>query len=198
MIKLIIFDVGGVIDTFDEKYYVRYLSQKFGIDGKRFESALIPLLDKMEIGQLSLKEMKARLSKMFGMSISELEWESAFTKLNRVNKDVVKLMGRLFGKYTIAILTNVSRSRHLMKMEQYLGSVKCDRVFTSCYLRMRKPEHRIYRFVLKSMKARPGETIFIDNLEKNVKGAEEVGIKTIRFVGYKDMVKRLRSFGVKC
>ena len=134
MIKLIIFDVGGVIDTFDESQYVTYISKKTGKDPKRFQSNLIPLLDKMEVSKLSLNDMLCILSKKTGLSQEQLEWDSAFKKLNRVNSNVVNLISKLSKKYKIAVLTNVSRSRHMIKMEAYLKRVKYNGMFASCYL----------------------------------------------------------------
>ena len=197
MIKLIIFDVGGVIDTFDEKYYIRYICRKLKIDQKEFKEALIPLLDKMEVSKISLDEMLYRLSQRFNISKEKLEWGSAFSKLNCVNTNVVKLMARLSKHYNIAILTNVSRSRHEMKMGRYLEKVKYDRIFASCYLKMNKPHAKIYRFVLKKMKVKANEAIFIDNLERNVAGARKVGIKSIQFKGYAQLAHSLKKIGIE-
>jgi epoxide hydrolase-like predicted phosphatase len=197
MIKLIIFDVGGVIDTFDEVQYIKYITQKLALDPKEFARTLIPLLDDMEIGKMGIKEAKRILSAKFKVSEHALEWESAFRKLNTVNKDVVNLINRLSKKYKIAILTNVSRSRHEIKMEMYLKKVKFDEMFVSCYIKMHKPEHRIYRFVLKKMMMSPQESLFVDNLKVNTNAAKEVGMHAIQFKNYTDLVKRLRKLGVK-
>ncbi len=196
MIKLIIFDVGGVIDNFDESQYIRYITKKLGLSGRRFAYELIPLLDRMEVGNMGIEEVKRRLARKFKVSIEKLEWDSAFIRLNTVNEDVVNLINRLSKKYKIAILTNVSKSRHLVKMERYLHRVKYDAIFASCYLKMRKPEHRIYKFVLNKMKVPPESAIFIDNLEINVDGASEIGMNAIRFVNYAALVKRLRKLGI--
>ncbi len=196
MIKLIIFDVGGVLDTFYESQYISYIAKKTGIDPIKFRAALIPKLDLMEIGKMKLPELKRALAKQFKVSISALEWDKAFTKLNKVNNDVVNLANRLSKNYKIVLLTNVSRSRHLMKMHSYLKKVKYDHIYASCYIKMRKPDRNIYEFVLEKTKAKPDETIFIDDLKRNTEGAKRVGIHAIHFVGYKDLVKRLKKFGI--
>ena len=198
MIKLIIFDVGGVIDTFDESQYIDYICKKLKIDPMKFRRELIPKLDKMEVDKMKLAKLKTDLSKKFGVSVKALEWGEAFLKLNSVNNDVVGLIGRLSKHYKIAVLTNVSRSRHMVKMEHYLEKVKYDAIFASCYLKMHKPDSRIYRFVLKKMNANPGETLFIDNLKRNTDGAKRLGINVIQFIGYGDLVNRLRKLGINC
>jgi epoxide hydrolase-like predicted phosphatase len=196
MIKLIIFDVGGVIDRFDESQYIDYISKKLGIDAVEFRNALIPPLDSMEIGKSTLLDMKKKLSRKFNVSQRALEWDEAFEKLESVNKQVVNLMSRLSKHYRVAILTNVSRSRHMVKVERYLGNIKAERTFASCYLKMAKPDPRIYRFVLNEMKIRPEEAIFIDNLKRNVVGAEKVGIKSIQFTDYNLLASKLKKLGV--
>jgi putative hydrolase of the HAD superfamily len=195
--KLIIFDVGGVIDRFDESMYIKYISKKLHIDPTAFRNALIPSLDSMEIGKCSLAEMEAKLSKRFRVSRAELEWNSAFEKLNGVNWDVVNLINRLSRHYRITILTNVSRSRHLVKMHEYMHKVKYERLFASCYMGLAKPDPRIYRYTLKKMGVQPDEAIFIDNLKVNTDGAEKVGIKSIRFVNYKGLVASLKKIKIK-
>jgi glucose-1-phosphatase len=195
-IKLIIFDVGGVIDNFDESQYIRYITKKLGIDGREFAYTLIPLLDKMEIGKMDISQAKNILAKKFKVSVGKLEWDSAFIKLNTLNEDVINLINKLSKNYKIVILTNVSKSRHIVKMERYLHRVKYDAIFTSCYLKMHKPQHRIYRFVIKKMKVNPKEAIFVDNIEKNVAGAREVGIHGIRFTDYRSLVIKLKKLDV--
>ena len=196
-IKLIIFDVGGVIDTFDEKKYIEYISRKLGFSANSFRNALIPMLDRMEVGQITLKEMLSRLSREFGVPEHSLEWDSAFAALNSVDSKVVNLINRLSERYTVAILTNVSRSRHQMKMREYLKNVRCKRIFASCYLGMAKPDPRIYRFVLKHMGFSPKDSLFIDNIKRNTDGASAIGMDTIRFTGYKELVIQLSKRGIK-
>ena len=197
MIKLIIFDVGGVIDNFDESMYADYLSRKLGIDRNEFWEALTPPLDRMELGRYTLAEMKRVLSKKFRVSQGQLEWDYAFNMLNSVNWNVVNLANRLSKHYRIAILTNVSRSRHMVKMAHYLKKVKYERLFTSCYLHMAKPDPMFYRFVLREMGVKPSEAIFIDNLKRNTDGAEKVGITSIQFTNYNDLVKKLKKLKIR-
>jgi HAD superfamily hydrolase (TIGR01509 family) len=197
MIKLLIFDVGGVLDTFDESQYIRYMHKKHGLDPIKFRSVLIPLLDRMEVGKVSLVEAEKIMEEKFGINNHQLEWNRAFNKLNRVNKSVIALVDKLSENYKIVLLTNVSRSRHIVKMERYLEKVKCNRVIASCYVKMHKPEHRIYRYTLKQMNVKASEAIFIDNLKRNVKGAREVGIRSIHYKNYNGLVKNLKKFGVQ-
>ena len=90
----------------------------------------------------------------------------------------------------------MSAGRGTSRGLQLIKGVKVDRVFASCYIKMRKPEARIYRYALKKMDTAPSEAVFIDNMEENVIGARKVGIKAIKFVGYEQLVKDLRKLKI--
>ncbi len=196
MIKLIICDVGGVINTFDESMYINYICGKLGIDDSEFRSVFLPMLDRAEIGKLKIPELERRLSRAFRVNPHKLEWNSAFKRLNRLDMRMVRLLNALSKRYRIAILTNVSRSRHSINMQTQLYKIKYSRVFASCYLGMAKPNPKIYRFVLSQMKTKPDESIFIDNLKSNADGAKKVGINAIQFKSYGQLVKDLKKMGV--
>ncbi|CAJ0965197.1 unnamed protein product [Ranitomeya imitator] len=54
-----------------------------------------------------------------------------------------------------------------------------DLVIESCRVGMRKPETRIYEYALKMMKAKPEETIFLDDIGANLKPARALGMSTV-------------------
>jgi hypothetical protein len=54
-----------------------------------------------------------------------------------------------------------------------------DGVYYSHLIRLRKPDREIYEYVLADAEILPQETLFIDDLEENVKAAREVGIQGV-------------------
>ncbi len=59
-----------------------------------------------------------------------------------------------------------------------------------------KPEKEAYEFVVKAINADPDECVFIDDLEKNVKGAESLGIKGILYINPAGLERDLVKIGV--
>ena len=47
---------------------------------------------------------------------------------------------------------------------------------------MRKPETRIYQYILNEINIKPEETVFLDDLGMNLKPARKLGINTIKVV----------------
>lgn len=195
MIKLIIFDIGDVLINFNDKQYIDYITGKHHIKPNEFERSLNPLITRMEYGTFTLQETESTLSKKFKISRRGLEWNESYRKIARLNKPVFKLANHLSKRYTIALLSNVGRARYIEGL-RLLNGIRADRIFASCYIKMRKPESRIYRYVLKKMGVKPSDAIFIDNLEGNVVGAREVGIRSIRFTSYGSLVKDLKRLKI--
>ena len=196
MVKLLIFDVGGVIVDYTEEEYMRYISRKFGLDVRKFSKAMNSLITKMEYGNIKTESAESELSKQFHIPELDLEWISAYKKLARLDKKVARLMARLSKRYRIVLLSNISASRYVESKKLFLNKVKHGRTFASCYLRMRKPERRIYLYVLKAMHTKPEDALFIDNMQENVDGARKAGIKAIRFISCAHLTKALRKYRI--
>ncbi|HUT22056.1 MAG TPA: HAD-IA family hydrolase [Candidatus Bipolaricaulota bacterium] len=63
-------------------------------------------------------------------------------------------------------------------------------------LGMVKPDERIYKKALEIINAAPDECLFIDDLEKNCRGAENVGIKAIMFISPEQLTRELEKLSV--
>ncbi|MGC8568239.1 MAG: HAD family hydrolase [Candidatus Micrarchaeia archaeon] len=180
MKKLIIFDIGGVIIDYHEEQYYSYLSKKTGISEAKIKSYIDNMISRMEIGALSFYDFEKSLSKHFGVSRRTLEWNKAYKKLLKVNKGVMQYMKELHHNYKIVLLSNISVGRLVIGL-RYIDRSAYDHVYASCYLKMRKPSPKIYRYVLKKNRCKPEEAVFIDDRQENVDGARSVGIDSIRF-----------------
>ena len=54
-----------------------------------------------------------------------------------------------------------------------------DKVYYSCELGMRKPDEEIFTYVIEVNNLKPQETLFIDDMENNIIGAQSVGLRTV-------------------
>lgn len=60
-----------------------------------------------------------------------------------------------------------------------------------------KPQPEIYELLLSRYQLVPEECVFMDDLEENIKGAANAGIRTILFRNEKQAKEELRGMGVK-
>jgi putative hydrolase of the HAD superfamily len=61
----------------------------------------------------------------------------------------------------------------------------------SCDVKTIKPEKAIYEKLLNTYSIEPNETIFIDDMEVNIKSAEDIGIKGLHFTKGMDLCMEL-------
>jgi putative hydrolase of the HAD superfamily len=64
-----------------------------------------------------------------------------------------------------------------------------DQLTWSCELGVVKPDPAIYLHTIKKLNVKPEQALFIDNLQKNIVGAEEVGLRAALF----ENVEQLQS-----
>jgi putative hydrolase of the HAD superfamily len=75
---------------------------------------------------------------------------------------------------------------HIQKVHQHLQLVSphktllpyFEKVYFSSDIGMRKPDAEIFEFVLNENKLDPTKTLFIDDTEQHILGAQKVGIQT--------------------
>lgn len=59
-----------------------------------------------------------------------------------------------------------------------------------------KPDKKAYQIILERLKAKPDECVFIDDHQKNLVPAEELGMKTILFTGPEKLREDLKALGI--
>ena len=63
----------------------------------------------------------------------------------------------------------------------------------SCDVKLVKPQREIYECIAEKYNLNPSECIFIDDLERNVKGAKDFGFEAIQFVTLKQTQEDLKK-----
>ena len=97
--------------------------------------------------------------------------------------------------YITAMLSNMSLYLQEMidnNMPEELSGV-FDHVIVSCYVNLLKPDPKIYQLALDRIGCEAKEAVFIDDSEKNVVGAEKLGIHGIFFQNREQAIEQLES-----
>lgn len=185
-IKNIIFDWGGVItdlnvekiiDAFKmlgfqdiEKYFMQENKENFFL---HFELGLIDEL--------------AFIQKLRGFVKQNVTDKQITDAWNIILGDLPdkrwELLNKLKNFYRIFLLSNTN-SLHVSFYNQYIkkkfGTYGFNHLFEKVYysfnLGMRKPEKKIYEFVLSDSNLDPAETLFIDDNKDNINTASHLGI----------------------
>ncbi|XP_075716939.1 bifunctional epoxide hydrolase 2 [Rhinoderma darwinii] len=212
--RFVLFDLGGVLlypglqaafQTLEETLRLPggFLSNVFvksGSDGPfaRAERGQIPF--SQFVTEMN-KECKA-FAKESGVTLPEtFSLEQAVQdmfEIGRVNMPILKAATKLRNHgFKTCVLTNNwvddSPNRHRTAEIFAFLNHHFDLVIESCRVGMRKPETRIYEYALKMLKAKPQETIFLDDLGANLKPARDMGISTVLVKDPEKALKELQD-----
>ncbi len=197
-IKAVIFDIGGVVINWHDDIAYRHVARITGMPVKRVEKAgdrYMKLFDEGKITESGFwRRVEESVHYRGGLRENWLEHYDSFVERN---KAVVSLIKKLRKKgYCIVALTNVIRPHYRYNKKTGLYRL-FDRVFASCQLRMRKPNRNIYMYVIRKMKIKPGECIFIDNEPENVAAARKLGICAFVFRNAAQMKREMKKYGIR-
>jgi glucose-1-phosphatase len=187
-IKNIIFDLGVVLLNIDtakteeafEKLGVKNFQESYSLGKADL------LFDELEKGKLQENEFYEAIRKHTRLDLQDNEirdaWNALLLDFRTSSLDHLKT---LKDKYRLYLLSNTNRIHHKAFHESFkkqTGEKDFDDHFIKAYYShntgFRKPEKEIYEFVLKDSGIMPGETLFIDDLPKNIEAASVLGIHT--------------------
>lgn len=191
MIKLIIFDAGGVLYTGSMKIVneaVRKFLKKHGIHDFKKSDKIWSKNEKLaSIGKTSAKKAHEKWLEGLGLSRDSIdEWaeidkKEIWSKFRRT-PGINKLLETLKKEYILVVLSDSidSKQEKIEKM-QILGINHkiFDEIYTSHDLGIYKPSKRAFHTVLKKFKVKPKEAAFISDSYDELKGAKKIGLLTI-------------------
>ena len=191
VIKLIIFDAGGVLYNGNQKIVdkaVKRFLRKHGVYDFDLNDRAWPKIERLvKIGKISLKEAHERWLEAVGLRKDLLgEWQDVnrkeiwgkFKKTPRINK----LLAKLKKNYKLAVLSDTieSRPEKIEKMEIIgLNHKIFDEIFTSHDLGACKPSRKTFSAVLKKFDVKPNEAVFVGDASDELEGAKRIGLVAI-------------------
>ncbi len=197
MIRAVVFDYGGVLTL--GKYtesLLRVLGKKQGIEAseenyRKFDDLIV----EFDFGEMKPQDFVDRVNKAFGTTLSLAEMKEIVRQARNLNPKVIELVKQAGKKYRVLMLSdNDPINVEILKAEKQDLMQLFEKTYFSCDLKMRKPDKRIFEYLLKDSGLKAEECIFIDDKEKNTRAAEELGMKSILF---KDAESTAKELGFK-
>jgi putative hydrolase of the HAD superfamily len=100
------------------------------------------------------------------------------------------------GKYLLATINNEPLELNVRRIEQFNLRREFEVFFSSCFVRIRKPDEGIYRLALEVTQRRAEECLFIDDRALNLECARQLGMRTIHFQNAAQLRQDLEANGV--
>lgn len=115
-----------------------------------------------------------------------LRWHEVFEPLPQMGELVRELKGKGYGVY---ILSNAGPSFEIYRHR--IPAIECfDGVLVSCFEHVVKPDAPIYRLLCERYGLVAGECLFVDDMERNVVGAERAGMQGYLYDGDVEALRR--------
>jgi putative hydrolase of the HAD superfamily len=200
-VKAVFFDFGGVIGIWDRDYVAGFESEH-GLPEGGVLRALYGSAGwrEVEVGRMSVDDWLDGV----GVALADAATKSVpparsvWKRLwNAMDQDVIGLARRLRGTYIVGVLSNTT----LMLEEEVLvpnGILDMwDVIINSARIGIAKPDAGIYQAAADAVGLPPEACVHIDDIENNVRGAEEAGFKAIHHTGdFAALTVQLESLGV--
>ncbi len=199
--KAIIFDLGGVIINLN--YDATAIAfNNLGV--KNFDEVYSKqkqerLFDDFEKGIISPAAFREVLRKHIPDPVTDEQFDNAWeAMLQDIPPSRIKWLQDLSKKYRIFLLSNTNEI-HIKAFTQILivtygeniFEKTFEKIYYSCRMKMRKPDAEIFEFVLKENNLSSHETLFVDDSEQHIKGAEKVGLNVYHLKTNEDIVTSL-------
>jgi|GEM_PF-806575 len=185
-LKLAIFDLGQVcIRTHIERCYIDWEDMAGIRPGS--VSRDIPIDDQYE--DYERGSISGRSYAEYFCMINELTldfeqwregWNSMFGEVIEPTLQTVRVMKEAGVKVVALSNTNATHAEYWQKAYRDVAYT-FDHRYLSNEIGMRKPEPRIFEFILEQQQCSPSEAVFFDDLSENVRAAKSVGIEGVVF-----------------
>jgi putative hydrolase of the HAD superfamily len=187
-IRNIIFDLGKVLLNLDFDASIKAFFE-LGLDRDVLspqQAYADPVFYNLEVGKVTPEEFRIRARQILkNPTLSDKQIDDAWSAMIlNIPKERVKLLQELGKKYKLFLFSNtnkihIDRLHNEFRTEHEIEFPSLfQKVFYSFEIHERKPDVSSYQKVIELSGVNPSESLFIDDLKKNVIGAQKAGLKT--------------------
>jgi len=198
-IKAIFFDIGGVLynESVSSKNKKNF-EKKFEIPFSSYQKVVWKYVPSAQENKISMDTYFQRISNKLKLNKKDLmdNYKKTRKKSLNLNKDVENTLIKLKKNYLLGTLTNIISINHRLRLKKKVYKHFKIKLI-SCKEGLRKPDVRFYKLMIQRSKVSPKQIIFIDDEEKLLLPAKQLGINTILFKTNKQLIQDLKKLGVK-
>ena len=199
-IAAIFWDVGGVILSNGWDQSARNeAARRFSLDASDLEKRHRGAEVELETRQITFETYLDRTVFFRERPFTRDEYKNFIFAQSRENKETHALLDELTAsrRYFLATLNNESEELNVYRIRKFDLTRNFASFFTSCYLRVRKPDPLIYELALGITQRAPEQCIFIDDRPAHLEPAKALGMGTILFQSAEQLRASLAESGVR-
>ncbi|WP_313345809.1 HAD-IA family hydrolase [Stenotrophomonas sp.] len=195
----LLLDFDGVLVNYARHLRVRHLAAACGRTPAEVHAALFDSgLEQEHDAGLDSAVYLQRLGDALGVPVSVAQWQQARIAASPPQEGVIERVQQIARTLPIAILTNNGglMAQTIPRILPSLAPMLAGRILCSGELGGRKPDPAIYLQAIERLGARPGHTLFVDDLFVNVRGARQAGLHAETARDSRSVGKVLRRYAL--
>jgi len=198
MIKIILFDLGGVLVELTGVPTMLEWTNNAYDEEMLWEAWLSsPAVRSFETGYSTAEQFGDQLIREMDLPIGTAEFIRIFTQWPKgLFPGVPRLLKRLKTEYTLACLSNSNVLHWSILMNEMGLETMFDHHFASHLMHRLKPDKEAFEYVLKCLDCKAFEVLFLDDNAINVNSARDMGMMAYRVKGPKDIEQILDKTGI--
>jgi putative hydrolase of the HAD superfamily len=200
MIRAVIFDIGNVLLAFDFNRALNRIQPlcERPITGDH-QLTCDAIKNEYERGFMDRAEFLRQIYAEIGYHGTDAEFVNAWEEIFTENTPMIELVCALHGRLPIYLLSNTSDLHIDYVFRAYPFFHLFDDAVYSYRAGCMKPERKIYEIAIEQLGVKPEETVFIDDLPKNVEAALELGFRAFQYdlKQHEMLLEGLEKLGLK-
>ncbi len=196
----VFFDVGGVLGTngWDREQRAEAI-RHFGLDATDLEDRHVESVGSLEQGRMRLDEYLQCTVFYRPRPFTPEEFKAYMFALSAPFSETIDVVRELArsGRYRLMTINNESAELNQYRLEHFGLRDLFMAFFSSCWVGILKPAHRIYELALAMSQATPANSVFVDDRARNLDPASNLGMRTIQFTDAARLRRELVELGVQ-
>jgi putative hydrolase of the HAD superfamily len=194
-ITTIIFDWGGVLSGMtDMRDFAKEFAREKNVDPGMLETTMMDAWQQAKVGKISSEEFYAVIAEKTKANHEDIH--QSFLSFFGSNLESIELARSLKKKYKVALLTNNIGAWVESALLEHQLTDFFDVVISSHSSQKAKPDPEIYHEVVHALGVTTSECVFIDDKQKNVDTANNLGMYGITFTSATQLRRDLEKLGV--
>jgi putative hydrolase of the HAD superfamily len=195
-VRAVVFDIGGVLEVTEEMDFTREWEPKLGLGAGEIGKRLADVWAGGAIGTVTEEFVHRAIGDRLGIAGAQVElmmgdmWAQY---LGAGNVELIDYVRRLRPAYRTGILSNSFVGARKREQDAYGFENLVEDLVYSHEVGMSKPDPRIYELACARLGVAPAETIFVDDLERNVAGARKAGMHAVLYRSNAQVIEAVES-----
>jgi putative hydrolase of the HAD superfamily len=201
-VRAVVFDIGGVLERVDDdawpEVWFRRWESKLGREPGSLQAGLAAHepAGSVVVGKVSEAQLRSMYAGALGLTEDEADammaemWDAYCGELDEPLRDFA---ASLRPTYKTAILSNSADGARREEQRRYGFEQLVDEIVYSHEVGLAKPDPRVYRLTEQRLAVAAEEIVFIDDVERNVAAARNLGWTAVHHRDTADTIRAVRA-----